>query len=92
MDSQQLPLLYLVNYSEWNPNMCAYLNRKCLYEFSIGAIIDPDSYEEKCDWLSDNDRAYRTMCLTIHPTMHYLPDSTEYPFDLWRNIDEALGM
>ena len=32
------------------------------------------------------------MCLAIPPTMHYLIDSAEYPFELWRNIDEALGM
>ena len=32
------------------------------------------------------------MCLTIPPTMRYLLDSTEYPFKIWRNIDEAIGM
>ena len=55
-------------------------------------MSEPDSYEEKCFWLNDCDRAYGTMCLAIPPTMRYLLDSVEYPFDLWRNLDEALGM
>ena len=32
------------------------------------------------------------LCLDIPPTMHYLLDSIGYPFEIWRNIDEALGM
>ena len=32
------------------------------------------------------------MCLAIPPTMRYLFDSVEYPFELCRNIDEALSM
>ena len=32
------------------------------------------------------------MCLTIPLTMSYLLDSVEYPFELWRNLDEYLGM
>ena len=72
--------------------MCAYLKRKCLYDVSISAMRELDSCQEKCDWLNDNDRSYGTMCLTITPTMRYLTDSTEYPFKLWINIDEALGM
>ena len=72
--------------------MCAYLKRKCLYDVSIGAMRELDSCQEKCDWLNDNDRAYGTMCLAIPPTMHYLLDSAEFPFDIWINIDEPLGM
>ena len=32
------------------------------------------------------------MCLAIPPTMRYLLDCADYPFELWRNLDEALGM
>ena len=72
--------------------MCAYLKRKCLYDVSIGVVTEPESYQEKCDWLNDNDRAYGTMCLVIPPTMRYLLDSVNYPFEICRNIDEDLGM
>ena len=58
----------------------------------IGGVREPESCQEKCDWINDNARAYGTMCLTIPPTMCYLLDSAEYPFELWRNLDEALGM
>ena len=72
--------------------MCAYLKRQCLYDVSIGAVRELESCQEICDWLNDNDRAYGTMCLAIPPTMCYLLDFAEYPFKLWRNIDEAIGM
>ena len=72
--------------------MCTYIKRQCLYDVSIGAVREPNSCQEKYDWLNDNDRAYGTMCLAIPPTMHYLLDSDDYLFELWRNIDEALGM
>ena len=32
------------------------------------------------------------MCLAIPPTMRYLFDFVEYPFEIWINLDEALGM
>ena len=92
MDSKVVPLLSPFNYSEWKLKMCAYLKRKCLYDVSIGAVREPYSYQEKDAWLNDNDRAYGTTCLAIPPTMHYILDSTNYPFELWRNIDEALAM
>ena len=92
MDSKVVPLLYPFNYYEWKFNMCAYIKRQCIYDVSIGAMREPESFQEKYDWLNDNDRAYGTMCLAIPPTMHYLLDSTDYPFEIWRNLDEALGM
>ena len=54
--------------------MCAYLKSKCLYYVSIGAVREPESCQEKYDWINDNDRAYETMCLAMPPTMHYLLD------------------
>ena len=32
------------------------------------------------------------MRLAIPPTMHYLLDLVDYPFEICRNIDEALGI
>ena len=65
---------------------------KCLYDVSIGVAREPKSCQEKDAWLNDNYRAYGTMCLAMPPTMHYLIDSIEYSFELWRNIDKDLGM
>ena len=72
--------------------MCAHIKSKFLYNVSIGVVREPDSRQEKDAWVNDNDRAYGTMCLAIPPTMHYLLDSADYPFELWKNIDETLGM
>ena len=72
--------------------MCAYIKRQCLYDVSIGAVREPESYQEKDAWLNDNDRAYGTMCLAIPPTMCYILDYADYPFELWKNLYESLGM
>ena len=72
--------------------MCAYLKRQCLYDVSIGAVREPESCQDKVAWRNDNDRAYETMCLAIPPTMRYILDSADYPFELWRNLDEVLAM
>ena len=53
---------------------------------------EPESCQDKCAWLNENDGAYGTMCLIVPPTIRYLFDSVEFPFELWRNLDEALGM
>ena len=92
MDSKVVPLLSHFKYSKWTLNMHAYIKRKCLYDVSISVVREPESYQEKCDWLNDNDRAYGTMCLAIPPAMRYILDYADYPFELWRNLDEALGM
>ena len=92
MDSKVVPLLSPFNYYEWKSNMFAYLKRKYLYDVSIGAVREPKSCQEKDAWLNDNDRDYRTMCLAIPPTIRYLLDYVEYPFELWINQDKALGM
>ena len=82
MDLKVVPLLSPFNYSKWRSNMCAYIKRQCLYDVSIGVMREPESCQEKCDWLNDNDRSYGTMCLAIPPTMWYLLDSVEYPLNI----------
>ena len=72
--------------------MCACIKRQYLYDVSIGAVREPESFQEKDAWLNDNDRAYGTMCLAIPPTMCYILDSVDYPLELWRNLHESLGM
>ena len=92
MDSKVVPLLSQFNYYEWKSKMCAYIKRKFVYDVSIDVVREQESCQEKYDWLNYNDIAYGTMCLAIPPTMRYLLDSVDYPFELWINLDEALGM
>ena len=91
MDSK-VPLLSPFNYTDWKPKMNTYLKRQCLFDVSIGAVSEPESYEEKIDWLNDCDRAYGIMCLVMSPKMHYLIDFVEYAFDLWNNLDKYFGV
>ena len=32
------------------------------------------------------------MFLVMSPNIHHLIDSTEYPFELWNNLDKAFGL
>ena len=72
--------------------MSAYLKRQCLFEVSIGALSEPESYEENIEWLNNCDRAYGIMCLGMYPNMHHLIEYVEYPFELWNNLEKAFGM
>ena len=76
----KFPLLSLFNYVDWKPKMSAYLKRKCLFDVSIDALSEPESYEENIDWINNCDRAYGIMCLEMSPDIHHLIDSAEYPF------------
>ena len=71
--------------------MSAYLKRQCLFDVSIGALSEPESYEEKIDWLNC-DRAYKIMCLGMSSNIHHLIDSVEYPFELWKNLEKDFGV
>ena len=72
--------------------MTAYLKRKCLFDVSIGALREPESYEEKIDQINNCDRDYGIMCLGIAPNIHHLIYSTEYLIELWNNLDKYFGV
>ena len=91
MDSK-VPVLFSFNYDDWKPKMSAYLKSQCLFDVSIGALSEPDSYEEKIDWINNCDRAYGIMCLVMSPNIYHLIDSTEYPFELWNISNKAFGL
>ena len=89
MDSK-FPLLSPFNYVDWNPKMSAYLKRQCLFDVSNGALSEPESYEEKINWMNNLDRAYGIMRLAISPNIHHLIYSAEYPFEIWKNLEKYL--
>ena len=85
MDSK-LPLLSPFKYDDWNPNMSTYLKRQCLFEVSIGALSEPESYGENIDWINNCDRYYGIMCLVMSINIHHLIGSSKYPFDLLKSF------
>ena len=91
MDSK-FHLLYPLNYNDWKQKMSAYLKRQCLFNVSIGALSEPESYEENIDWINNCNRDYGIMCLGMSPNIHHLIDSVEYPFELGKNLDKAFGL
>ena len=91
MDSK-VPLLSPFNYVNWNPKTSTYLKSQCLFDFSIGALSEPKSYEEKIEWMNNCDRSYAIMCLAMSPNIHHLIHFVEYPFEIWKNLDKYFGM
>ena len=91
MDSN-VPLLSRFSYVDWKPKMSTYLKMQCLFEMSIGALSEPEYYEENIDWINNCDRANGIVCLGMSLNIHHLIYSVEYPFDLWNNLDKAYGM
>ena len=91
MDSK-FPLLSPFNYADWKPKMNAYLKRQCLFDVSISALSELESYEENIDWLNNCDRSYGIMCLGMSPNIYHLIYSAEFPFELWKSLDKAFGL
>ena len=91
MDSK-VPLPSPFNYVDQKPKMSTYLKRECLFDVSIGVLIERESYEENIYWINDCDRYYGIMCLAMSPKIHHLIDSVEYPFELWNNLDKYFGV
>ena len=88
----KFPLVSPFNYNYSNLRMSVHLNWNCLFEVYIGALSKPESYEENIDWINNCDRAYGVMCLAMSPNIHHLIDSTEYPFELWKNLEKAFHL
>ena len=55
MDSKG-PLLSPFNYADWKSKMRESLKRQCLFDVSICALSEPESYEETIDWIRNCDR------------------------------------
>ena len=91
MDSK-FPLLNPFKYDGWKPKMSTYLKRQCLFDVSIGALSEPESYEEKIDWINNYDRYYGIMCLGMSPNIYHLIYFAEFPFELWNNLEKYFGV
>ena len=89
MDSK-VPPLSPFNYADWKPKMSTYLKRQCLFDVSIGALSESESYEENIDWINNDDRFYGIMFFGMSPNIHHLIDSTGYPFELWKILEKYL--
>ena len=87
----KVPLLSPFNYADWKPKMSAYLKMQCLFDVSIGALSEPETYEEKIDWINNCDIDYGIMCLGISTNIYHLIYSAKYPFELWKNLYKAFG-
>ena len=72
--------------------MSAYLKRQCLFDVSIGTLSELEPYGEKIDWINNFHISYGIMCLGMSPNIYHLIDSSEYPFDLWNNLDKYFGL
>ena len=67
--------------------MISSLKRQDIYEVSIG--IGKETDEDENDQLNEGDISFRTICLALSPSLHYLISPVEYPKDLWTKLDRT---
>ena len=53
--------------------------------------LGKEYYEYEKDWINDGDRVVGAICGTFSPRLCYLIESTEYPKDLWIELDRIFG-
>jgi hypothetical protein len=59
------------NYFEWKPKILLLLRRRGLYQITMATKVEPDSPEEKNDFLNRQDMALRLICMFVSPELQY---------------------
>jgi hypothetical protein len=87
-------LLMPHNYLEWKQNIMIQLRCRGFYQIAMEMEVDPDSSDEKNDFLNSHDMAIGFICLTISPEMlHQVCDVTQdfTPNELWTRLEALFG-
>ena len=90
MDYSPEILLTPHNYLEWKPKKKFMLRCRGLYQITMEMEVDPDSIDEKNDFLNGQDMAIGCILYFISPEiLHQVyHDSQEFtPNELWRILE-----
>jgi hypothetical protein len=94
MDYSPKILLTPHNYLEWKPKKIIFLRYKGSYQITMAMEVDPDSIDEKNDFLNRQDMAIGCILYFISPEiLHQVyDDSQEFtPNDLWTRLEALFG-
>jgi hypothetical protein len=90
------PIILLTphNYLEWKPKILLILRSRGLYQITMAMEVEPDSVDEKNDFLNRQDMAIGFICLSISPEiLHQVCDVTQEftPNELWTILEVLFG-
>jgi hypothetical protein len=90
------PIILLMphNYLEWKPKILLLLRSRVLYQITMAMEVDPDSADEKNDFLNRQDMAIGCILYFISPKILHrvYDDSQEFtPNDLWSRLEVLFG-
>jgi hypothetical protein len=71
MDYSPEILLTPHNYLEWKPKILFLLRCKGLYQITMAMEVDPDSADEKNDFLNIQDMAIGSISMSVSPKLFH---------------------
>jgi hypothetical protein len=94
MDYSPKILLTPHNYLEWKPKILLMLRCRGLYQITMAMEVEPDSADEKNDFLNRQDMAIGFIFLSISPEiLHkvYEESKESTPNELWNRLEVLFG-
>jgi hypothetical protein len=82
------------NYLEWKPKILLLLRSRGLYQITMEMEVEPDSVDEKNDFLNRQHMAIGFICLSISPEiLHKVCDVSQdiTPNELWTRLEVLFG-
>jgi hypothetical protein len=94
MDYSSEILLTHHNYLEWKPKILLHLRCRGLYQITMEMEVDPDSVDEKNDFLNRQDMAIGSIGMSISPELFhqvYEESQGSTPNELWTRLEVLFG-
>jgi hypothetical protein len=82
------------NYLEWKTKILLQIRCRSLYQIAIEMEVEPDTTDDKNDFLNRQDMAIGFICLSISPEiLHQVCDITQEftPNALWTRLEVLFG-
>jgi hypothetical protein len=90
------PTIFLTphNYLEWKPKIILQLRCRGLYQITMAIEVEPDSANEKNDFLNRQDMAIGCICMSVSPELFhqvYEESQESNPNELWTILEVLFG-
>jgi hypothetical protein len=94
MDYSPEILLTPHNYLEWKPKILLHLRCRGLYQITMAMEVEPDSSDEKNDFLNRQDMAIGNIGMSVSPELfHQVYEESQglNPNELWTRLEVLFG-
>jgi hypothetical protein len=78
------------NYLEWKPKILLHLKCRGLHQIPMTMKVEPDSIDEKNDFLNRKDMAIGSICTSVSPKLFhqvYEESQESTPNELWTRLE-----